>query len=165
MTRSASPMHITGSRSLRSREPVIAEQALRERLNERDDAGRQDVVRFCRENGQVKNCHKLAYRLQRLEINRIAVDTVLHSLPEEKRELMIRKYHKNEMLVKISMALNVSIGQLCLWDRAILGEIRDMLMYRLTERDIFNRLYDELLRNSLHITDAKRPALRFAKRL
>ena len=58
----------------------LAEQALRTRLKGivKDD-GRKDIIRFCREAGKGKNCQKLAYRLQRLEINRVVVDTLLHT--------------------------------------------------------------------------------------
>lgn len=132
----------------------LAEQALKAKYQ--DSAAeikeRAEIKEYCLENLSSANAKKFYLRLQKMEINRIIVDTILKELPAEKRAFVELKYKNNETFVNISMRLNVSMAQLNIWNKAILNEIKNFLFYTLTEKDIFSRIK---IINMIHIIDIR----------
>jgi len=132
----------------------LAEQALHTKYADTPEIikERAELRDFCIQNFESQNAKKLYLRLQKIEINRIIVDTVLKELPDEKRRFIELKYKHNETFISISMKLNISAAQLNIWNKAILNEIKNFMFYTLTEKDIFSKVK---ILNMLHIIDAR----------
>ena len=73
------------------------------------------------------------------EVNKKAALIVLESLSEEKKLMLKLKYGEEKQLVAISLALNVSMGQLVNWNRKIITKVSNFMSYRLTEEDVFSK--------------------------
>lgn len=132
----------------------LAEQALKSKYQDtiKKTAERAELKAFCIQNFSSQNAKKFYLRLQKIEINRIIVDTVLKELPTEKKNFIELKYKKNETLVNISMRLNISSSRLNEWNKSILHEIKNFMFYTLTEKDVFSRAK---IINMIHIIDMR----------
>ena len=120
---------------------IIAELALKERFAKGLPGGFSfgDYRTIFRDFLTTENGRKMYLKMLKIEMNKITVDAVLESLPEEKRKFVLMKYEQNRQLVAISMNLNVSVSQLMVWNGEILEMISDCLFYKLNERDIFGK--------------------------
>lgn len=133
---------------------ALATEALKLKFlqSQKEQAAFADLKARCMENLNKPNFLKIFLRIQKMDLNRIIVDTVLQDLSEEKRSFILRKYKKNEMLVHISMELNVSVSQLNKWDKEILGDICGLMFYSLSESDVFFR---RKVINMIHVLDLR----------
>ena len=119
----------------------LAEQALKMKYSDTREKQQQrtELKNFCELNSENHNMFVQYLRLQKIEINHIIIDTVLQSLPEEKRLFIEYKYKNNETFMKISMKLSVSTAQLNIWNKSVMEEIQDFMFYRITKHDAFCR--------------------------
>ena len=72
----------------------LAEQALKMKYSDTREKQQQrtELKNFCELNSENHNMFVQYLRLQKIEINHIIIDTVLQSLPEEKRLFIEYKY-------------------------------------------------------------------------
>lgn len=85
----------------------------------------------------MENVLRMYARAFKAEVNKKAALLVLETLSEKKRELMRLKYGEEKQLVSISLALDMSVGQLMNWNRAIVTKIANFLIYQLMSEDVF----------------------------
>lgn len=132
----------------------LAEQVIKEHFRHSGDSEKEEreILEYCRVNFSPIHMHRVAYRMQRRYVNHIIVATILADLPKLYREIILRKYKKQDMITKISMDLNISIGRITAIDRGVQENIQDMLLYMLTRRDIYSRLKTV---NMIHILDLR----------
>jgi len=132
----------------------LAEQALKAKYRDtkKEAAERAELIEFCKQNISTKNAKKFYLRLQKLEINRIIVDTVLKELSPEKKMFVELKYKKNETMVNIAFRLNISVSRLDVWNKNILHEIKNFMFYTLTEKDVFSKTK---IINMIHVIDMR----------
>lgn len=77
-------------------------------------------------------------KLQRIQLNRIIVDAVLHNLPRIQRMYMLMKYRENASSEKIECELNLSMPyHAIVWERSILRQIGNILLYKPNIEDIY----------------------------
>ena len=126
----------------------IAELALKNRFNQctKDE----EILTYCQEHHSPSFCRRVAYRLQRRHIDNIVVDTVLADLLPTFRQVMLLKYTKKMQMIKISMECGLSVVRIVALDRDVREEIRDMLLYKLTPKNLYSR---SKVVNMLHILD------------
>lgn len=103
-----------------------------------DQEQQKELQSLCLDNLSNSNMAKIYLKIQREQLNNIVVHSVLEDLPMEKRKFIEMKYKQKFSLVKIAMMLQVSKGQLALWNIDILTNIENMLFYRLSSKDYFN---------------------------
>jgi len=132
----------------------LAETALKHRFcDSKEFLQEQEKLKdLCLKNMSIMNMQRLYLRLQKMDMNRIIVNTVLQDLSEEKREFVIKKYRHSDRMQNISLALNVSLAQLNIWDRSILAEISRLMFYNLTSHDVFAR---RKIINLLYVLDLR----------
>ncbi len=132
----------------------LAEQAIKDFFAQTNEIKQQEeeMMDFCQKNYPPIFYQRVAYRLQRRDINHIIVNAVLSSLPELHREIIIRKYKKHEMSTKIAMELNMSISRITNIERAVQDNINHMLLYTLTVKDVYSRVK---VVNMIHILDIR----------
>jgi hypothetical protein len=132
----------------------LAEQALKMKYLDtpKKIQERIELKEFCVQNFSPQNVKRFYLRLQKMEINRIIVDTVLNELSIEKRSFIEFKYKNNDTFVNISMRLNISVAQLNIWNKSILEEIKNFIFYTLTEKDVFSK---SKIINMIHILDVR----------
>lgn len=115
----------------------LAEHALK-KFYTTDQEQQKELKSLCSENLSNSNMAKIYLKIQREQLNNIVVHSVLEDLPLEKRKYIEMKYKQKFSMVKIAMTLQVSKGQLALWNIDILTNIENMLFYRLSSKDFFN---------------------------
>ena len=132
----------------------LAEQAIKDCFAQTEAMKKQEdeLMAYCREQYPPMFCQRLAYRLQRRHINHLIVNAVLADLPPIQREVIVRKYKKQEMGTKIAMNLNISISRMIAIDRAVQENINYLLMYMLTVRDVYSRIK---VVNMIHVLDMR----------
>lgn len=81
------------------------------------------------------------FRILRHEANHVMIDTVLHSLPEEKQRYIKLKYASNKQynVMGLSMELCVSYQQLGKWSQTILDDIYHATHFHLFPKDVYFR--------------------------
>ena len=84
-----------------------------------------------------ENILKMYARAFKAEMNKKAAMIVVESLSDEKKRLIKLKYGEQRQLVSMSFALNISVGQLMVWNQSIMEKITQFVMYRLTAEDVF----------------------------
>ena len=130
----------------------IAEIALKDRFNGffgREDA---EILTYCREHYPPIFNRRVEYRLQRRHIDCIVVDSVLADLLPTFRQVIYLKYAKKLQMTKISLDCGLSVVRIVALDHDVREEIRDMLMYKLTSKNLYSRAK---LVNMLHILDLR----------
>jgi hypothetical protein len=132
----------------------LAEQALKMRYLDTPEQIREriELKEFCMQTFSSQNAKRFYLRLQKIEINQIIVDTVLNELSAEKRHFIKLKYKNNETFICISMKLNISVAQLNVWNKNILKEINNFMLYTLTAKDVFSKVK---ILNMIHILDVR----------
>lgn len=134
----------------------LAEQAIKEYYRpQRDWLERQEVAEFCRRHKSLA-LYRTFLKLQRESIDRMVVEIILRTLPEDERQFFEYRYRDKQQLVWISSHLPISPPQLNRINRQVLDEIRTMLFYSLSPNDIFQR---GKVINMLHIIDLRLAAL------
>lgn len=129
----------------------IAEIALKDRFS---GFGREDeeILSYCREHYPPIFNRRVAYRLQRRHIDCIVVDSVLADLLPTFRQVIHFKYAKKMQITKISMECGLSVVRIVALDHDVREEIRNMLLYKLTPKNLYSR---SKLVNMLHILDLR----------
>ena len=132
----------------------LAEQAIKDCFAQTEAIKKQEdeLMAYCREQYQPMFYQRLAYRLQRRHINHLIVNAVLADLPPIQREVIVRKYKKQEMGIKIAMNLNMSISRMITIDRAVQENVDHMLRDMLTVRDVYSRIK---VVNMIHVLDLR----------
>lgn len=132
----------------------LAEQAIKDCFAQTEAIKKHEdeLMAYCREQYPPMLYQRLAYRLQRRHINHLIVNAVLADLPPIQREVIVRKYKKQEMGTKIAMNLNISISRMIAIDRAVQENINYLLMYMLTVRDVYSRIK---VVNMIHVIDLR----------
>jgi hypothetical protein len=113
---------------------------------------RAELKKFCIDNFSTQNVKRLYFRLQKVELNRIIVDTVLQGLSSSKRTFIIMKYKHHKTFTNISLTLEISASQLNVWNKCVLQEIRNLMFYKITTQDVFNKIK---IINMIHIIDIR----------
>ena len=132
----------------------MAEQAIKDFFAQTEEAKREEdeLLEYCRVNYPPIFSQRVAFRLQRRHINHIVVNSALVDLPQHRREVLVRKYRKREMITKIAMELNMSVSRVLSIERAAQDNISHMLLYMLTVRDVYSRVK---VVNMIHILDLR----------
>lgn len=103
---------------------------------------RKDIKKFCIEHNafgiKSHNLLQQYIRIKKIELSNNIVSIILLSLSREKRCFIKKKYQKHETPTRISIELNLSVAQQNLWQKSILIELGNFMLYRLTIKDIFN---------------------------
>lgn len=134
----------------------LAEQALKEYYRpQRDWLERQKVADFCRRHKSLA-LYRTFLKLQRESIDRMVVEIIIRTLPQDERQFFEYRYRDQQTIVWISSHLPISPPQLNRINRQVLDKIRTMLFYSLSPDDIFQR--DKVI-NMLHIIDLRLAAL------
>lgn len=119
----------------------LAEEALKHRYDDSTLHLRElvELQRDCRNYLSTANIRKIYARMMKIEVAKMVVEAVWQSLSPAEQKFVELKYRRKKQLVAISMKLNISLAQLNIWQRAILGKVADFMLYRLSEDDVFER--------------------------
>lgn len=119
----------------------LAEEALKHRYDDSTSHLKElvELQRDCRNYLSTANVRKIYARMMKIEVAKMVVEAVWQSLSPAEQKFVELKYRRKKQLVAISMRLNISLAQLNIWQRVILGKVADFMLYRLGEDDVFER--------------------------
>lgn len=134
----------------------LAEQAVRLYFHG-DERSRQRMADFCRrEAAEAPNLWRVYLRVQRRQVDCMAVGAVLRSLPDIMQRFVYYRYGLDESYVRIEGRLHASVSLLNEWNRDFLSAVERMLFYAVGKGDVYSRLK---LLNLLHVLDIRINAL------
>lgn len=119
----------------------LAEEALKHRYDDSKLHLKElvELQRDCRNYLSTANIRKIYARMMKIEVAKMVVEAVWQSLSPVEQKFLELKYRRKKQMVAISMRLNISLAQLNIWQRVILGKVADFMLYRLSEEDVFER--------------------------
>lgn len=134
----------------------LAEQAIKEYYRPpREIKQRKLLADFC-QTCKSPRLYSVFLSLQREQLNRMAVEIILNTLPPEEKHFFEMRYRRGQQLIWIAEELHISVSQLSRSNRRILSDIQSILFYSLNPDDIFQRMK---VINMLHILDMRIAAL------
>ena len=119
----------------------LAEEALKRRYDDSTSHLRElvELQRDCRNYLSTENVRKIYARMMKMEVAKMVTEAVYQSLSSEEQEFLALKYRHKKQMVAISLKLNISLAQLNIRQRVILERVADFMLYRLREKDVFER--------------------------
>lgn len=119
----------------------LAEEALKHRYDDSKLHLKEivEIQRDCRNYLSTANIRKIYARMMKIEVAKMVVEAVWQSLTPAEQKFVELKYRRKKQMVAISMRLNISLAQLNIWQQVILGKVADFMLYRLGEKDVFER--------------------------